>query len=132
MSAKLKHLEFIQAVIHRLVTDSFRIKGWSVTVVAAVLALLARDGRLEFAYVALVPVVAFWGLDGYFLWQERRFRVLYDRVRLLEETEIDFSMNVAGCQDMRRWAWLRSTYSRTLLGFHGGLAVMVCFFIMVA
>ena len=132
MSAKHKHLEFIQAVINRLATDSFRMKGWSVTVVAAVLTLLARDGRLEFAYVALVPVLAFWGLDGYFLQQERLFRGLYDKARVLTEEEIDFSMSVREIGREGGWTWLGGTLSKTLIGFHGGLVVMVCLAIMVA
>ena len=32
---KIKHLEFIQGVINRLASDSFRMKGWSVVLVAA-------------------------------------------------------------------------------------------------
>ena len=78
MDSKIKHLELIQGVINRLASDSFRMKGWSVVLVAALFILLAREGRTEFLAVAWVPVVFFWGLDGYFLWQERLFRALYD------------------------------------------------------
>ena len=35
-----------------------------------------------------VSEILFWGLDGYFLWQERLFRALYDHVRQLPESEI--------------------------------------------
>ena len=79
MDRKIKHLEFIQSVINRLATDSFRMKGWCVVLVAALFILLARQGRVKF--VALIPVIVFWGLDGYFLWQERLYRALYDHVR---------------------------------------------------
>ena len=40
MKAKLKHLEFIQGVINRLSTDSFRMKGWAVVLISALLVLL--------------------------------------------------------------------------------------------
>ena len=63
---KIKQLEFIQGVINRLVSDPFRMKGWCVVLVAALLNLLAREGRIEFVAVALIPVVFFRGLDGYF------------------------------------------------------------------
>ena len=36
MESKLKHLELIQGVINRLGSDSFRMKGWTVVLVAAV------------------------------------------------------------------------------------------------
>ena len=35
MDRKIKHLEFIQGTINRLASDSFRMKGWSVVLVAA-------------------------------------------------------------------------------------------------
>ena len=50
---KIKHLEFIQGVINRLASDSFRLKGWSVS---ALFALSAREGRLELVSTAFVPV----------------------------------------------------------------------------
>jgi len=93
MEAKLKHLEFIQGVINRLATDSFRVKGWSVVLIAALFVLLAREGRVEFALIGFAVVIVFWGLDGYFLWQERLFRALYDHVRSLNLDSIDFSMD---------------------------------------
>ena len=59
MGSKIKHLEFIQGVINRLASDSFRMKGWCVVLVAALFILLAREGRIEFV-VALIPVIVFW------------------------------------------------------------------------
>ena len=122
---KIKHLEFIQGVINRLASDSFRMKGWCVVLVAALFVLLAREGQIEFIVVALVPVLFFWGLDGYFLWQERPFRALYDHVRTLEEDKIDFSMNVSPFKTGRPRTWPSATFSRTLLFFYGALAAAV-------
>ena len=67
---KHKHLEMIQGVINRLASNSFSIKQWTVMLVSAIFVLVALDGSVP-VWVALVPVVAFWGLDGYFLRQER-------------------------------------------------------------
>ena len=91
---KLKHLEMIQAVINRLASNSFRVKGWSVVLVTALLALGAQNGSARMALVSLIPVLVFWGLDGYFLSQESLFRKLYDAVRKRKEGNINFSMNV--------------------------------------
>ncbi len=121
MQAKLKHLEFIQGVIDRLAGNSFRLKGWAVVLVSALLVLLAREGRLEFAYIGFVPVLVFWGLDGYFLRQERLFRDLYDHVRTLDEGEIDFSMGTGAFHR----TWLGAAISRTLIAFYIALAVPV-------
>ncbi len=94
MDAKLKHLEFIQGVVNRLASASFRMKGWSVVLASALLVLGAQVGSVELGIVALVPVLVFWGLDGYFLSQESLFRKLYDAVRKRKEGNINFSMNV--------------------------------------
>ena len=93
---KQKHLELIQGVINRLAGNSFVVKGWSVLLVSALLALAAAaresggDGRL--LCIPLLPALIFWGLDGYFLWQEKLFRRLYNYVRVQSEDNIDFSM----------------------------------------
>ena len=61
------------------------------------------------------------GLDGYFLWQQRLFRALYDHVRQLEESDIDFSMDIQPFRTNRARTWLGATFSRTLVGFYGFL-----------
>ena len=43
VSNKLKHLEFIQAAINRMAGNLFMLKGWSVTLIAALFALAAKD-----------------------------------------------------------------------------------------
>ena len=121
MNAKLKHLEFIQGVVNRLATDSFRIKGWAVILVSALLVLLVREERTDLAAIGFVPVLVFWGLDGYYLWQERLFRDLYDHVRALENDRIDFSMSTAAFGR----TWFGATFSITLCPFYGALAIAV-------
>jgi hypothetical protein len=79
---QLKHLEMIQGVINRLAGNSFQMKGWSITLIAALMALAAHEANERYAAVALLPALCFWGLDAYYLRQERLFRKLYDAVRL--------------------------------------------------
>lgn len=67
------HLEMIQGVIARIAGNSFLLKGWSVTIAAALFALAARDSNSQFACIALLPSIVFWGLDAYYLRQERLF-----------------------------------------------------------
>lgn len=74
----LKHAELIQAIIARQSTDSFIVKGWSVTVIAAIYgaAIHAQDGRI--AEVGIAITLAFAYLDAFHLRQERLFRGLYE------------------------------------------------------
>jgi len=74
----VKELELIQNIIDRQAENSFRIKGWTVTLV--VVALLFRTDNFQLL-VAFVPLIAFWGLDAYYLRVERQYRALYEKVR---------------------------------------------------
>ena len=111
---KQKHLEMIQGVINRLASNSFSIKQWTVILVSALFVLVARDGSVP-AWVALVPVTAFWGLDSYFLWQERQFRNLYADTSDTDEDKINFSMKV----EKRKHSYWQAAFSVTLVSFYG-------------
>lgn len=121
MPNKLKHLEIIQGVINRLSTNSFLLKGWSVVLVSALFALSASDKNYAFVFLAYFPAIVFWGLDGFFLWQEQLYRALYNHVRLLKEEEVDFSMNTTPFKTANGPSWPAATLSKTLIAFHGVL-----------
>ena len=121
MSNKQKHLEFIQNAITRMAGNSFRLKGWTVLLVSALFAFFARFGETGYVFIVILPVLAFWVLDGFFLSQERLFRNLYDQVRAKDESEIDYSMSTADFSREPRNRWLNATVSRTLLLFYGAL-----------
>ena len=51
---KLKHLELTQGVLNRLANNSALLKGWSVTLVAALLALsVATEQKIAFSGLRL-------------------------------------------------------------------------------
>ena len=120
MDKKTKHMEFIQGVINRLSQNSFLLKGWSVVLISALFALSATDSNPAFIFLAYIPAIIFWGLDGYFLWEERKYRALYDHVRNLDENEINFSMDTSGVKDKVK-GWEAAIFSKTLIPFHGVL-----------
>lgn len=123
MEKKLKHLEMIQGVVNRLANNSALLKGWSVTLVAALLALSAATReKIAFMLIAFIPVVVFWILDGYFLWQERLFREVYKSVSAKDKDEIDFVMNPMDFKGGRN-TWPRTIFSLTLNVFYISLIV---------
>lgn len=124
MEKKQSHLEMIQGVINRLSHNSFLLKGWSVILISALFALAANNTKVLFVYLAYFPAIAFWVLDGYFLKQEKLFRKLYDHVRVLEESKIDFSMDTKVVKDKVE-LWGRMVFSTTLLIFHGIVFVLI-------
>ena len=92
MENKIRHLEMIQGIISRMANNSFLLKGWAVTLVASIFALSAKDTDKLYFILAYVPIIVFWGLDAYYLLQERLYRSLYERVMATDEKEIDFSL----------------------------------------
>jgi len=127
MESKLKHLEMIQGVINRMAGNSFLLKGWSVTLISALFALAAKDSNQMFIYLAYFPCVTFWSLDGYFLWQERMYRKLYQDVSNVPPESINFDMNASKYKSDID-SWFSVCFSVTLRIFHGvvfGVIVLV-------
>lgn len=133
---RLKHLEMLQQVITRMAGNSFLVKGWSITLISALLALATKDKIQLMAYVALLPWLAFWMLDGFFLHQERLFRRLFDHYRAQpQDTATDFSMDtrLEDVQDKPEVKpWSAVMFSRTLLIFHGLLVCLIVAVILAA
>ena len=124
MEQKIKHLEFIQGIINRMAGNSFLLKGWSVTLVVALLALTIKEVNPLYVFAALLPILIFWLLDGFFLWKERLFKDLYNEVRFKENSQIDFSLETKElCKG--RSTWIRSTISPTLSIFYISLLVII-------
>ena len=126
MESKIRHLEMIQAIIDRMARNSFMLKEWTVLAVSALFVLaVGVSGCPLNCLIALFPTTAFWLLDGYYLWQERLFRKLYDKVRVLDEEDVDFSMNTSSVvPEVDRW--LSVTFSKTLVGFYGAVLATIC------
>lgn len=131
MENKLKHLEFIQLVITRMNINSFLLKGWSVTLVAALFAFAAKDTNIDYVLITYVSTPIFWWLDGYYLSLERQYRQLYNVTKDKTPDEIDFDMN-AKPFDKGKDKWIPSVFSPTLLLFYGalmGITLIVMFVI---
>ena len=131
MERKLKHLDLIQGVINRMGQCSFLLKGWSVVLVAGLFALAAKETNSLFVYLAYLPAIAFWILDGYYLYQERLYRQLYENIRLKEPDQIDFGMNPSEFKGKCKATWPESIFSRTMILFHGILILTIIIVMLV-
>ncbi len=132
MDCKLKHLEFIQDVITRMGRNSFALKGWTVTIVAALFALSFKAPNSHIIWIGIIPIVLFWYLDSFYLQQERLYRSLYDKVRQLNEDEIDFSMKASFKEfDRKENRLLSCVKSKKELSFYGILSLILIFTIII-
>ena len=114
----VEHLKMIQAVIDRLGRNSLWVKTWSLLLIVVGLTLIAIHyvHRPYFSLIQIPFVLGFWILDGYFLWQERLFRRVYDEVRLQSDT--DFQMDPLKHRDKPKCSWGSAIFSVTLVIFY--------------
>jgi hypothetical protein len=122
--SRVEHLKMIQGVISRLGQNSFVLKGWSVTLTAGLLAAAINDKGV-YAKLALFPTIVFWGLDAYYLQQERLFRALHNAVANEEGASTPrYSLDVTphrGSVD----SWLCACVAPTVLVLHATVALVV-------
>lgn len=125
----LKEIEIIQDIIKRMAFNSFMIKGWAITLV--VVALLLKGTKYQVG-IAFIPLLVFWFLDAYFLWQERLYRKLYEWVidNRLKTDEYLFDMNAYRFKDNVQ-SRVRIMFSITLGWFYGSIAILIIIYALV-
>lgn len=126
IEVRIAHLGFIQGVINRMGANSFLLKGWSITLVAAIFALSAKDADQKFILLAYFPVVVFWMLDAFFLHQEKLFRKLYEEVAAGHVSSDQFTLDTSIVVQSVPSA-VRIFFSKTLFPFHGSIFGVVLF-----
>lgn len=120
MERKIRHLEMIQAVIGRMGSNSFMMKGWAVALITGLFVLSSNEIHGIFLFAVYIPMLVFWGLDSYYLLQEKRYRRLYENVQVLENDDIDFNMKPPLCEN----TFLGCFFSVTEIFFYLPLAVV--------
>lgn len=148
---KRKHLEFIQGVINRHNANSFMLKGWTITISAALYALAGTVNEPNIVLIALAPIFLFWGLDALYLSNERCFVDLFNSIakgnfklpkksifkpKKMEELiefetgSIDgFNMNFKKFKIWKNNCWFYVLWSKTIFWFYFPL-ILITFTIM--
>ncbi len=109
-----KHLDYIQNTINRMANNSFLIKGWTITFISLLFILAVRESNIWLLALSLLPLFCFWGLDAYYLKQEKLFRELYDLVRAGKINE-PFTMNVKKYVNKKKvMNWFLILFSTTI------------------
>lgn len=125
----IEEIKIIQDIIKRLAFNSFMIKGWAITLV--VVTLLLKGDKYQ-VLISFIPLIVFWFLNAYFLWQERMYRKLYDWVvsNRLKTDEYLFDMNAYQFKgDVQ--SKFRIMFSITLGWFYGCIAILIGIYLFV-
>lgn len=109
----IEHLSYIQNTVDRMSHNSFLIKGWTITFMSLLFILAINNSNYWFLILALFTLICFWGLDAYYLRQERLFRKLYDFVRK-DKIKEPFTMNT---NPLKRYvhSWSLTLFSPTIV-----------------
>ncbi|ATC93524.1 hypothetical protein [Pseudoalteromonas tunicata] len=121
------HLGILQNVIQRMASNSSASKAWCVTLVSAVLVIVADKGKPDYAYIAMLPTFVFAALDAYYLALEKAFRNSYNdfisklHSKSLTETDL-YSVAPKGNMSKLQWDSIKSF---SVWGFYSSLAVLI-------
>lgn len=133
MDSKIRHLEMVENIIQRMANNCFQLKGWVVTLVSLIGALAAQGSDKRFIFIAFIPIIAFWGLDSYYLQQERKYRILYNNIIEKVPNDINFSMELKNIcfqndEEKRRIKIISCFFSKSEILFY--LPIIVAVFIL--
>lgn len=75
-----KELDLIQGIIMRMASNSFEVKKWLIGILTAIIVFKHDEligGNNKLIWVLLIPILAFWYLDAFFISIERAYREMY-------------------------------------------------------
>ena len=123
---KITYLQMIQSVIGRMSTTASIFKGFSATIITGIAAISFTEINKWILGAAFLPVLCFAYLDTYYFLIERKYRVLYEKVRLDEkDADFDMKLNLRGTDYINGNATIRSCIkSPCIYAFYGPLIII--------
>ena len=118
---RFKEIDLIQSCIERMARNSFYVKGWALTIFTGSTIFLKGENLTSSPLMLLatiIPFVSFWLLDSFYLYTERQYRKLYDKV-ITERQNGNmlnlFSLNIGQFEFSN---WIKTVFSITLICFY--------------
>ena len=131
-----KEIDLVQGCINRMAQNSFVVKGWLITLVTVILALLPDKINIDFLCgVIILTTLLFWYLDAFFLRTEKLYRWKYEWI-IANRTKDDKFMYDLNPYNKNMWkeakkpSILRVMFTKTLCPLYGViiiLAVLIIF-----
>lgn len=122
------HLGIMQNVIQRMASNSTSCKTWCITVVSAILVMVADKGKPKYALLTLIPIFLFLFLDAYYLALEKAFINSYNKfITKLHSSNLTSDDLYAVAASGNLWSMtLLSLASFSVWPFYLTLTVMTC------
>lgn len=122
-----EELKMLQDIIKRMADNSFKLKGWTVSIIIIAMIFRAKIDNLPLCFV---PLVAFGILDAYYLMLERKFRELYNsKVKIFHsdaiKEEYKFKQMFQFKIEKTKCDIAKAIFSYSILGFYVGIGVLI-------
>ena len=92
-----KEIDLIQGCINRMAQNSFMVKGWMITLVAVIIALLPEKVGIDIRVLCIIAfgvTLSLWYLDAFYLKMERLFRWKYNWVIKNRLSVLDYAFDL--------------------------------------
>jgi len=126
---KKQHLEFIQNTITRMNANSFQIKGMTIAIVSALMAIYAANPKILFIFLGILPTLFFWFLDSYYLQQERKFRGVYNDVaglkKVIEVQPYEMPIHKYTKKIDKQFSFCNAFFSKTIFSLYFSIIVVL-------
>lgn len=133
-----KEIDLIQACINRMSQNSFSCKGWNLTLIAGIFALVPENINKWYICIVILCInLCFWWLDSFYVLQEQKYRDKYEWViskRAEGNNEFLYNLNPNNSNmnlENRQRNQLKVAFSKTLLPMYGGISVLIIVFIII-
>lgn len=73
--------------------------------------------------IYLIPIIFFWVLDSYYLWQERLFRKLYNKI--IDDLTIESDLSMDTSIYKKKYSFILTLFSISELLSYGSLLILV-------
>lgn len=100
---KIAYLQLLQEPIGRMSSTSAIFKGFSAAIVSGIAALSFVEINRWVLVLAFLPLLCFAFMDCYYLWEERKFKYIYEQVRT-DKRSIDYSLSIQLNREERKAA----------------------------
>lgn len=125
---RMKFLEFIQNTIIRMNTNSSQMKTICITIISALFAVYAASQNKQIIVIVFIPLCLCCLLDMYYLWQERKFRDLYNEAIKEQSIIKDFDFNNFRNYQKGFSSYIKISLSHSIWLFYG--LIGICNFIL--
>lgn len=131
-----KEIDLIQSCITRMAKNSFLLKGWLISLIVVLIALLKGNTKINvICLVFIIPVICFWYLDGYFIRLEKLFRKKYEWIiseRLNGNNNYLYDLNpynenmwIDPINVKKKITLFRCIFSESLIPFYGVTLIVI-------